>query len=275
MGRQEDTAARHAAWTVPAAIQTPGSGEVHVWRADLNVTPERLTLLRATLADDEMARANRFRFDVDRRRFVGRRGVLRAVLAQYVGTAPGTIRFRASPNGKPEIANGPGRPSLRFNLSHSHGRILVAVAHAREVGVDLERVIPDRAEPGIARRFFASREAAALDELSGPDRVEGFFNCWTRKEAFVKALGQGLSFPLDAFEVSLEPGRPAVLRHVRGSEAAATDWDLTDLDPWAGYAAALVVEGKLASLERWHWAARAMPRSSGRSRSNPTPGESG
>lgn len=227
--------------------------EVHVWRAVLTRPDSEVKALRALLSADELERANAFRFSRDRDSYVVARGVLRTILGRYVGRPPARLRFRYNDYGKPDLRDaGAARPP-RFNVTHAGGIALYAVACGREVGVDIERVRGDVDCEEIANRFFSRREVEALRALPPDLRTEGFFNCWTRKEAFVKALSEGLSFPLDQFDVSLAPGEPAVLLGVRGDGRVASDWSLRELSPGFDCVAALAVEGVGWRLSCWQW----------------------
>jgi len=225
---------------------------LHVWRIDLNREDGELAALRATLSEDELARAARFRFEWLRRRFIAARGALRNILAAYLGADAAALRFTYSAYGKPSLAGA----SLRFNLSHSNELALVAVAAGCEVGVDVEFMRPDTAGSRIAERFFSPREVEALRALPPAEQLQGFFNCWTRKEAFIKAVGQGLSYPLDAFDVTLAPGEPAAVLAIRGDAALARRWTLQALSPGEGYAGAAAVEAKIHRVSCWEWLAR-------------------
>jgi 4'-phosphopantetheinyl transferase len=241
--------ARGAEWSPPPGVLTVSRGEVHVWRASLDVTPRRRTSLLATLSSDERARADRFHFERDRHHFITGRGLLRAILARYLETAPAALQFHYDAHGKPRLAGAfPDR--LRFNVSHSHGLALYAVSVDRELGVDLERIEP-RLETGIAERFFSPREVATLRALPTHAQRDAFFACWTRKEAYVKARGEGLTLCLDQFEVSLSPGEPAALLRTAGDPDEARRWSLEELAPEPGYAAALAVEGRDWGLRCW------------------------
>lgn len=205
-----------------------------------------------TLSDEERARAKRFLFERDRNSFVASHGILREVLGRYSGRGPGEIEFTYGPYGKPELAGDGSSRSFRFNLSHSDGVALIAVAKERAVGVDVEKIQPERAGEEIADRYFSREEVDELRALPAELRSEGFFLCWTRKEAYVKALGEGLRFPLDSFQVSLSPGEPAQLF----AEAGA-GWSVESFDPSfaaeARYAGAVVAEGKDSICEYFAW----------------------
>ncbi|QXD15524.1 4'-phosphopantetheinyl transferase superfamily protein [Rhodocaloribacter litoris] len=238
------------AWQIPPADVGLDPGEVHVWRVSLAGVPP--PALARVLSPDERARADRFVYDVHRHRFVTARGVLRHLLGRYLGCDPAVLRFNYGPRGKPALAAPDGTP-LRFNVSHSHELALVAVACGREVGVDVERCDPRRAAEDIAARFFAPEEVAAFRALPPGERVAGFFNAWTRKEAYMKATGQGLALGLDRFCVSLAPGAPPALLSTAWNPPDAARWSLHALDPGPGYAAALAVEGHGLTLRCFAW----------------------
>lgn len=246
--------ARLPPWSPPPAALTLDENEVHVWRASLDLTASRIQSLERTLSPDECGRAGRFHFERDRRRFIVAHGLLRAILARYLGTEPGQLQFRYDPHGKPALAVDSGGGGLRFNLSHSHRVALYAVARGREVGIDVERIRTAVDVEQIAERFFSPREVAALRVLPPEVRTEAFFTCWTRKEAYVKARGKGLALPLDQFAVSLTPGEPAALLSVRGMLQETSRWSLRALAPGPGYVAALAVEGHSRRLRCWQWA---------------------
>ncbi len=229
-------------------------GEVHVWRAHLDLEPSRIQSLMRTLTADERSRAERFHFRGDGERFIVARGLLRAILGLYLEMDPCQLRFSYSPYGKPSLAGGvEGEDALRFNLSHARSLALFAVTRGRELGVDIEYIRTDLADERIAEQFFSPREVAALRALSAKMRREAFFNCWTRKEAYIKARGEGLSLPLDQFDVSLAPGEPAALLNTLGNPQEARRWSLQKLDPGIGYVAALAVEGDNWPLRCWQW----------------------
>jgi 4'-phosphopantetheinyl transferase len=228
--------------------------QAHVWRVRLDRPDSEVERLRATLTPDELARADRFAFPKDRRHYVVARGALRAILAAYQDTTPAAISIRTTPQGKPYLSSPP--PDVRFNLSHSGQLALIAVTQGREVGVDIEQVDADSGPKkllALARRFFSPTEVAALDSLPADSQTEAFYACWTRKEAYLKARGGGLSLPLDSFDVSLRPGEPPALLATRDDPAQAARWSLHALDPGPGYAAALAVEGHSVAIQCWEW----------------------
>jgi 4'-phosphopantetheinyl transferase len=225
--------------------------EIHVWRVRLHQTGALVKRLFEHLSADERHRAGSLRFPVDRERFVVARGALRNVLSRYANCPPEALRFSYGAHGKPTLASESGGDQLRFNLSHSHELALIVVTRRREVGIDIEFIRDDFSALELAGRFFSGREAATLRALPAELQFQAFFNCWTRKEAYIKARGAGLSLPLKSFEVSMMPGAPAVLLHAEGD--SATQWFLHDLplvEP--GYAAALAVEQPRCAVTTWH-----------------------
>lgn len=240
-------------WLAPPPALALGEGEAHVWRIALNPPPERVREFARLLAPDETARAARFHFEKDRRHFTVARGSLRTLLARYLRTTPASLAFDYSHYGKPSLAPRFSTSGILFNLSHSHELALCAVTRGREVGIDIEYMRADMAGEEIAERFFSRVECAALGGLPVEQRVEGFFNCWTRKEAYIKARGEGLSFPLDKFSVSLVPGHAPIALDVFDNAQETSRWSLRRLLPGAGYAAALAVEGADTRLRCWQF----------------------
>ena len=225
------------------------AGEAHVWCASLRPGEAALAAMRALLSADERERAGRFYFEKDRSAYAVARGLLRTLAGLYLDAPPERLRFDYTDYGKPYLAGG----TLRFNLSHSHEVALYAFTSGAEVGVDVEYVRPELAGAEIARRFFSPREVESLLALPSAEQAEAFFKCWTRKEAFIKAVGQGLSFPLERFDVSLAPRAPAELLSVSGDEREAARWFMRDVTPGPGYAAALVCEGEVGRVRCWRW----------------------
>jgi 4'-phosphopantetheinyl transferase len=239
-------------WRPPEQEPLLADAEVHVWRVSLNQQHPRVQSLFRLLAAEEKERAERFYFQKDRDHFIVARGALRTILGLYLEVEPDQLRFRYAAYGKPYLEEN-GCDGLRFNLSHSHGLALLAVTRGREVGVDIEMVRQDVVEEQIAERFFSPREVSVLRSLPAEQQPEAFFNCWTRKEAYIKARGEGLTLPLDMFDVSLAPGEPAALLETRIDPGEIFRWHMMELAPGAGFRAALVVERRDWSLKCWQW----------------------
>jgi len=224
-----------------------------VWRASLELPSSQVQALQHDLSEEELERAKRFHFQRHRTHFIVARRLLRTILGRYLKTQPSQLRFRYGPQGKPELDGEAAQRALRFNVSHSYGVALYAVTHDWEIGVDVERIRPDLAGEKIAERFFSPREAAMLRALPARMQQEAFFTCWTRKEAYLKAKGEGLTLRLDEFEVSVVPGEPAALLSVKGDPQEASQWSLKELDPGPGYVGALAVKGHGWHLRCWQW----------------------
>lgn len=244
------TGARDTVWLAPPAKLRLPDDEAHVWRATLDLPESDAARCRRLLAADEVERAARFYFERDRKRYAVGRGLLRLILGRYLEVAPEELRFDYNRHGRPALAAPFARHGLFFNLSHAEGLALYAVAR-RAIGVDLERVRPDFEHEKLVQRFFSPQEAAEFAALPAAAKPQAFFDCWTRKEAYIKAHGRGLSMPLDSFDVSLTPGRPAQLLATRDNPAEASQWTLIDLSPQEGYAGALAVKGKIWKLKQW------------------------
>ncbi|HEX3478445.1 MAG TPA: 4'-phosphopantetheinyl transferase superfamily protein [Kofleriaceae bacterium] len=227
-----------AAWQPPPAELALAGADVHVWRVALDPPAEAVAALADTLSDDERDRAARFHFDRDRTAFTVARGALRTLAGRYLAAPPADLAFSYRERGKPYLT-APG--GLRFNVSHSGQRALLCFARDREVGVDIElrRELSDLL--ALARTAFSPAEYAALCRLPEATHPDAFFACWSRKEAFIKATGEGVA-QLAAFDVSLAPGEPARLLRVDGEPPGAPRWSIHDLPAVPGYAAALVVE---------------------------------
>lgn len=240
-------------WHRPPNVLKLDSDEVHVWRCNLDQPRPTVQSLLHALTADERTRADRYYFEKDRSHFIVSRGSLRAILSRYLCVQPHQLRFRYSSYGKPALVYEFGEDSIRFNMSHSNGVALFAATRTRELGIDIEWIRPDLAQQEIAERFFSSEEVRILRALPEEMRVEAFFNCWTRKEAYVKAKGEGLSMPLDRFEVSLVPGTPAALLKTGNDPLEAARWSLRELFPGDGFAAAIAVQGNGWELKCWRW----------------------
>jgi 4'-phosphopantetheinyl transferase len=227
--------------------------EANVWQIPFSGGQFQQSPDFGPLSEDEIQRARRFHFDRDRNRFIAARSALRNILAQYLAVTPREVAFSYTSKGKPELAPDFRKPALQFNLSHSHELALLAVARHSRIGVDIEFVNSERATEDIASRFFSAAESAVLQALPAAERVAAFFQCWTRKEAYVKAVGEGLSLPLDSFDVAFGPGVPPALLRVGNSSEQASGWRLHDIPTRPGYAAAVATESTIEELQVLSW----------------------
>jgi 4'-phosphopantetheinyl transferase len=225
---------------------------VHVWRASLRQHPAVVQQLHQTLSQDEAERAARFHFEDDRDAFIVARGILRWLLAGYVTAEPHQLTFWYEPAGKPHLSNS-FAGQIYFNVSHSRDMALFAISHQPKIGIDIEYIRPVTDMAQIARSTFSPNENAQLQSIPHHLTSKVFFDCWTRKEAFVKALGSGFSFPLQDFDVSITPGQAASLLRVAGSESEAARWSMYDLEVSPEYAAAIVIEGNGHSIVQQEW----------------------
>ena len=224
-----------------SATQALSADEVHVWPIELAISPVQRAKYFSSLAEGEKSRATSFSLPHLQERYIVGRGKLRRILARYLGCKPSEVAFSYTSYGKPFLRD-EAEDGIRFNLSHWEDHALRAVTRSRAIGVDLERIRPDFATDEIAQRFFAEREWRELRAIPEAERAAAFFRCWTRKEAFIKAIGEGLSFPLDAFAVSLAPGKLAALYWLRDDPNGVERWRLHDLAAPPGFFAALAVE---------------------------------
>ncbi|GAC1664226.1 MAG: 4'-phosphopantetheinyl transferase superfamily protein [Candidatus Acidiferrum sp.] len=241
-----NSTAKPVTWIHPPSVPNLPLDELHIWLASLDIDRALRDHLGTFLSPDECVRAERFVFERDREHFIAARGTLREILSRYLAVQPESIRLQTTKHGKPFLDTKSGGPRLRFNLAHSHGLALYAVAQYRELGVDIERIDAERATSDIAERYFSLAERAELASLPEHLRLEAFFLCWTRKEAYVKARGEGLHIPLDSFDVSLTPGQPALL-----SSEDSSQWSLTVFSPAPGFAAACISEAGADNPKFW------------------------
>ncbi|WP_424627942.1 4'-phosphopantetheinyl transferase family protein [Bradyrhizobium sp. SYSU BS000235] len=231
-------------WTDAPSLPLLRPDEIHVWQSHLIVDVPAESLLRSHLSEDENKRAARFRFDRDRDRFITARGTLRTLLARYLQKRPQDVQFLFGQEGKPALVPQSAGATLSFNLSHSQDVAVFAFGWNRNIGIDVERVRPDVECETIAHDYFSAGEIQSLARLPRQQRAEGFFLCWTRKEAYIKACGGGLQIPLDSFDVSLEPGNPA--RFLAGVHPS---WHISSFMAGNEYPVALVYDGLPVTLQ--------------------------
>ena len=241
-------------WAAPTEQLALTGSAVHVWRATLRLPEAQVARLACLLNAEEQARARRLRFEDKRQSFVAARGILRSILGRYLGISPQQIQFSYTAHGKPELAAS-HTTELQFNLAHSGDLALVALANGRPIGVDLESLRPIEAIDQIVAGYFSLAERAAFQQLPLEHRLTAFFAAWTRKEAYLKARGEGLTLPLDQAEVAFLPSEAPTLSADGQRPSGATSWVLLDLDTAPGYRAALAVLGPVGELAAWQWPA--------------------
>jgi 4'-phosphopantetheinyl transferase len=234
----------------PAQTWLPSTGEsrlpkeeVHVWQVDVKSLAGRVHQLTDLLSDQERSRASAFVHALDRERFLVSHAILRILIGGYLNMAPAKLKFAEIARRKPCLEGASADSNLQFNLSHSHGYVLLAFTHQRQVGVDIEhmRPLPDLEQ--VAARTFSAQENLHLAKLTQHEKLAAFYRCWTRKEAFVKALGSGLYYPLESFSVSIAPECSNCLLDVEDNPAEIVRWKILGLEIIPGYAAALAVDG--------------------------------
>jgi len=230
----------------------PAENQVDIWRIEIS-DRDGVEHSRQLLSPDEARRADAFYFEKHRRRFIAARAAMRQILGICTGIAPEDLAFVYGEKGKPELAEEMKGSGIKFNLSHSEDMALLAVTRGLTVGIDIEWIKPEFATEEIAGHFFAAGEVRRLQALPAAERSDAFFACWTRKEAYIKALGDGLYVPLDSFEVAFGPGVPAELLHIVGDPEEAGRWSTYDIEVAQGYRAALVAEGKGHRLRHRQW----------------------
>ncbi len=240
-------------WFQPPLNLKLSSQEVHVWRVFIDTEDSIVKKLQLLLSADECSKAARFRFEKDSAKYIVARGTLRIILSHYLDKKPEELKFLYNQYGKPALYSSDTTQSINFNLSHSYGLALIAVAQNRDIGVDIEYIRTNFDYEEIAKRFFSPTEKAVWRSLPTSVKQEAFFNCWTRKEAYIKAKGMGLSLPLNEFDVSFKPGELAALLNTTWDEQEASRWLLQEITPAPDYIAALAVEVSNYQLQCWHF----------------------
>lgn len=235
----------------PSAEGSVAEGEVHVWSAALDGDNVRRGRMIGILSDAERDRANRYRFEIDRRRFIVRRAVLRMILGRYLTQSPRDLEFDYDKFGKPELSDPAENPNIAFNLSHSDGLALYAITRNLRVGIDVECLRPIAEFRQIAANFFSRPESAHLFSLPPARQLKTFFRYWTCKEAYLKACGKGLSEPLNEVEFRLDSSGSFRLANIASAPKAVSRWSVNELDLCSGYVGALVVEGKDLKIAQW------------------------
>lgn len=224
--------------------------EVHVWHTDLNLSQAAVESLARLLNAEEHDRASRFKVSAPREQFVISRVFLRQALGLYLNTDARTLQFQTTSHGKPELAGG---SDLRFNLSHTAGMAIVALARDRQVGVDVEKIREDIDTMELADRFFSAQEAEWVRSQPAAERFSSFFTCWTAKEAYIKAHGEGLSMPLDRFSLMPRPGASQLELQVFDDPEESKRWSVWQLELGANFRGALAAEGRHCKVLLGPW----------------------
>ena len=227
------------------------AGVIHLWRMNLDDAAHRLPEWNALLAPDEAARAAAFYFERDRRRYATGRGILRILLGRYADQPPRDLLFRYNPQGKPALVR---FPQLQFNLAHSNAWAVLAVGGGQPLGIDIEHLREIDDLDSLARSTFSPNENAVFARVPPHQKTQAFFNCWTRKEAYIKAVGEGLSHPLDSFDVSLLPGEPVRLLRVVGQPEEANRWAFHSFSIGKDYVGAVAARQPISEVKTFDWA---------------------
>lgn len=242
-------------WAIPEVDTRLDGDSVHVWRIAIPELPSRVLSSAPVLSRLEQEKACRFYFEQDRHKYLTIHAAVRQILSGYLNQPPAKIEYAYTDYGKPYLA-GNGDQALHFNLSHSGWIALLGITMDREIGIDIEQMRVESVDPRVARRFFAPNESSALFAMPESERVKAFFNCWTRKEAFVKGVGEGLSYPLDQFEISVDANgsnNPIIHLKTYRNPLDADQWRIQHLAPGDGYTGALAVRGRAWTLKCWQW----------------------
>jgi 4'-phosphopantetheinyl transferase len=232
----------------PSQVDFP-TGQIDVWKVCLDQTLSAGSF--SILSPDERLRASRFHFEKDRCQFVRCRSSLRNLLARYIGVRADEILFEYTANGKPQLFAKQNPKGLQFNVSHSANVALIAIGSKNRIGVDIEKIRDEVDSTALAKRFFSPRERADLEALPKSLHLPAFFACWTRKESFLKATGDGLSFALLDFSVTTHPDLDPAIEEIRGNAEAGRQWFLADLGVADDYSASICVDTPFTSLKTY------------------------
>jgi 4'-phosphopantetheinyl transferase len=240
-------------WKTPTGDFSLSKKDIHLWRADLSLPDRSIQQFNQILSNDEKMKAERFHFEKDRKKFIIGVGILRTILGCYIGVEPCELRFCFGKHGKPGLSDAFGNKKIHFNMSHSEDLALYGFTRDHEIGLDIEfiRDIPEMDK--IAEQFFSIKENDVLRSLPDNKKKEAFFNCWTRKEAFIKAIGEGLSYPLSKLAVSLTPDEPSRVLTIDEDSERASKWFMWSLRPALGFTAAFAIQGHDWRLHFWQW----------------------
>lgn len=237
----------------PGILKAISHEVVNVWRTDIHWPEERMREFATQLSLEELARAKRFHFKVDFDRHVISRALTRLLIGSLVDLPPREVSLVSNRFGKPSISKDQNPLGLEFNVSHSGEFILIALTAKRQVGVDIEHVNQQLHLNSLVRDLLSVKEQIAFSRLCPDQRQEAFFNCWTRKEAFIKAKGAGLSIPLNGLDVSFLPGEPAMLLDTRPDRTEAARWTIRDLEVAPAYKAAIAAQGADVRVDLMEW----------------------
>ncbi len=239
-------------WQTPPAKLKLLNDEIHIWRVSTNdQTDKSVEYLRSILSNEEQEKADRFHFERDRKQYTIARGFLRIIIGRYLDINPTEFDFSYNKYGKPKLEGADIGDSLHFNLSHSGNMVLYVFSLNRRVGIDVELIKSYKKTREIVERFFSEKEKEEFASLPEGQKDVAFYTCWARKEAYIKAVGKGMSLPLDEFTVSMIPRKPILLLHNHNEIDNGVKWTLLDIDRIENYASAVAAEGEGLKLRYW------------------------
>ena len=238
-------------WLKPTIDSYKLNNNAHIWLIRYDQSDLLLEESKYILSDAEKQRASRFHFEIDRKRFSVTRGLLKKVLSKITSKPAQEIQFQFNKHGKPELIG--SSKNIYFSVTHSGNLGLIAISDLAPIGIDVEQFRKKMITEKIAKRFFSKLEVEAFLTLNENEKLQGFFNCWTRKEAFIKAVGKGLSIPLNTFDVTLKPNEPAQLLAVRYKNETSNEWVLRDIKVDDGYASAVILKAKAELFLKHYW----------------------
>ncbi|MDJ0533219.1 MAG: 4'-phosphopantetheinyl transferase superfamily protein [Xenococcaceae cyanobacterium MO_207.B15] len=239
---------RSLVWQNPSPNLTLLNDEIHLWRANLNLSPQHIEQLETTLSEDEQLRANRFRFPNHRRRFVAARGILRQLLGFYLQTSGDIVSFTYNLKGKPQLAPDFSNTNLEFNISHSQDLALYSFNRDQIIGIDLEYLRDNVDYENIAQRFFCQREFNLITTCPKQQQLARFYQLWTAKEAYLKATGEGLAGGLETLEINFDSAGNIYLYKIKNQKNLAHQWSLYNFIPETNFIATIALSGKEKKL---------------------------
>ena len=238
-------------WRIELDQPLLSEDEIHIWAACIDVAPTVSAALAVSLSEEERTRANRFRFRQHQSRFIAGRGLLRAIVSHYLQIEPARVEFKYNSEGKPELTRPFDGSGIHFNLTHSEDLVLIAVTTIGPVGIDVERVRVNKDAKELVNWFCSPRERELFETLAAQEKQLAFFNLWTRKEALLKATGEGIAQLLSQVEVTFRPGEPARFIAVSGDSERGSRWSVYNLSPAPHFVAAVVIQTEDAQLRLW------------------------
>lgn len=242
-------------WSAAPEPLNLGRNEVHLWTVPLHIAPAKLEQLALVLSADEQERARKFRFDRHRHRFIAGRAALRTILSRYLESNPAAIQFTYAAQGKPALTSTGQEANLHFNLGHSEDLALLGITRIGNIGVDIERIRVVKDADDLVARFFSQREREQFQKLSADEKPGAFFNLWTRKEAMLKATGEGITRSLHLIEVSFGSDEPAQVLAINGDKDEAAAWTLRNLTPAPGFVGAMAIRASDVVVRNGDWKA--------------------